>query len=520
LNALGFGRSLLRALRHPITADKAADIMWRRVESRVENFISLLLSAVFSKPGHPYDTMLRSAGYPPDRLAGLIRSMGIEDALLQLARDGVYLSVDEFKGKMPVIRNGVRLNLNPSDLDMASDSSVPLQSSGSRGPRMRTPIDVEGLQLLASYIPLILRGLDAGDQPVVLYYPMPSVPGIVHLITFALAGACPAAWFSQVPHPGFFRSIAGMELALLIGTARALGIHLPGPRAADIRNPITLVLWILRSCPAGAVIATFPGSALRLVRTAIQAGIRLPSLIFILGGEPITRRKREYLEKEGHRVFPWYSSVETGRIAVGCFNPAVPDDMHLLSDRLAAIIRPRTVDSSGLEREALLVTTLLTDSYKLLINVETGDEACLENRSCGCLWERLGLTLHIHSIQSFEKLTLEGMTYVVDSLARLAEDILPARFGGTAGDYQFLEEEEEEGLTRLVVLVRPGIEAEEDLLRETVLEALREAAPIVTPMTDLLERASAITVRREHPRMTPSGKILPLRIRKPPGGAG
>jgi hypothetical protein len=112
------------------------------------------------------------------------------------------------------------------------------------------------------------------------------------------------------------------------------------------------------------------------------------------------------------------------------------------------------------------------------------------------------------------------MTYVVDSLARLAEDILPARFGGTAGDYQFLEEEEEEGLTRLVVLVRPGIEAEEDLLRETVLEALREAAPIVTPMTDLLERASAITVRREHPSMTPSGKILPLRVRKPPGGAG
>jgi hypothetical protein len=353
--------------------------------------------------------------------------------------------------------------------------------------------------------------LQARDLPVVLYYPMPSTAGIVHLIVFTLAGTPPAAWFSQVAVAPWWQSAVGWKLASLLATARLQGVHLPMPRPSDIHHPITLARWIQARCPQGALIATFPGSALRLLQAARSENLELPPLTFALGGEPVTKRKRGALEEAGHRVFPWFGTVETGRIAVGCLQPAAADDMHLLADRLSAIVRPRVVDASGAERGALLFTSVLTGARKMLLNVETGDEGLLEIHRCGCPWEALGLLLHVHSVQSFEKLTLEGMTFVVNALARLVDDILPSRCGGTPADYQFAEEEGRDGLTRLVASVSPAISADDDLIREVVLESLRISTPTVTPMTDLLARAAAVTVRREHPHITVSGKILTLR---------
>jgi len=511
LNSARFGQALLGALAHPYTVEQARELMRSRVKGRVDHFLSLCESAIYANPHSPYRPLLQGAGYTWERLSAFVRARGLEAALTQLATDGVYLDIEEFKGKKPIVRRGQTLRLAESDLDMVTGPSVFLQSSGSRGPAMRTPIGVEGLKLQACYLPLVMDVLQARDLPVVLYYPMPSTAGIVHLIVFTLAGTPPAAWFSQVAVAPWWQSAVGWKLATLLATARLQGVHLPMPRPSDIHHPITLARWIQARCPQGALIATFPGSALRLLQAARSENLELPPLTFALGGEPVTKRKRGALEEAGHRVFPWFGTVETGRIAVGCLQPAAADDMHLLADRLSAIVRSRIVDASGTERGALLFTSVLTGARKMLLNVETGDEGLLEIHRCGCPWEALGLLLHVHSVQSFEKLTLEGMTFVVNALAHLAEEILPAQCGGTPADYQFAEEESRDGLTRLVVSVSPTVSAEEDLIRRTVLESLRASGPAATRMTDLLARAAAVTVRREHPRLTGSGKILTLR---------
>ena len=512
LNSARFGLALLDALSHPYTAEQARELMRRRVERRVDHFLLLCESTIYANPhSHGvYRSLLQGAGYTWERLSALTRAHGLEATLIQLAADGVYLDIDEFKGKKPVVRRTLTLRVTPSDLDMVTGPSVPLQSSGSRGPAMRTPIGVEGLKLQACYLPLVAETLQAHELPVVLYYPMPSTPGIAHLIVFALAGMPPAAWFSQVPMGPWWKTAAGRSLAILVAAARLQQIRLPLPSLADIRHPAPLVRWIRKQCPRGALVATFPGSALHLLQAARSENLELPPLTFVLGGEPITERKRAALEEAGHHVFPWFATVETGRVAVGCLKPAAADDMHLLGDRLGAIVRPRIVDASGVERGALLFTSLLPEVHKLLLNVETGDEGSLETIECGCLWEALGLPLHIRVVRSFEKLTLEGMTLVVGALAHLAEEILPAQCGGTPADYQFAEEESRDGLTRLVVSVSPTVSAEEDLIRQTVLESLRASGPAATRMTDLLARADAVIVRREHPRLTGSGKILTL----------
>jgi len=64
---------------------------------------------------------------------------------------------------------------------------------------------------------------------------------------------------------------------------------------------------------------------------------------------------------------------------------------------------------------------------------------------------------HIHNIQSFGKLTSEGMTLIGTKVINVIEELLPSKFGGDSTDYQLLEEEDEKGLTRLNILVSPNV---------------------------------------------------------------
>ena len=514
ISEIRFGFSLVSALTEPISMEEARELMKHRVADRSDNFLALCDSEIFDKKSSPYKRLLDRAGYSRERLSHLVHSQGLERALSTLVADGVYLDIKEFKGQKPVVRPNLKMSFDASLTDISSGPSIPLRSSGSSGPRMTTHIGVKGLKFLSSYIPLILEGLDALSLPIVLYYPMPSVSGVVHLIIFAMAGFPPAAWFSQVPFPVRHRMRPLLQLMVLLAASRLRGLRLPFPGIAEIRHPAALASWLSRSCPQGAVVPTFPGSALHLLRTALSEGIKLPRLIFILGGEPLTERKFDFIRESGHHVYPWYSSVETGRIALGCFCGTSPDDMHVLADRVVSITRPYRPSYSELPSNAVLLTSVHPDSYKFLLNVETGDEAVLEERRCGCLWEEYGLTRHINTVRSYEKLTLEGMTYPAGDIFRLVEETLPAQCGGTAADYQLTEEENADGLTRLVVSVNPRLPVHEDEVRTTIYASLRQASAIYASMTDILKQASAVVVRREFPKLTCSGKIMTIR---PPG---
>ena len=67
---------------------------------------------------------------------------------------------------------------------------------------------------------------------------------------------------------------------------------------------------------------------------------------------------------------------------------------------------------------ALVYTTLLPYSPKVMLNVESDDYGELEARSCGCVFEELGLRLHLHTLHSYEKLTAAGTTFLGAELRR------------------------------------------------------------------------------------------------------
>ena len=198
-----------------------------------------------------------------------------------------------------------------------------------------------------------------------------------------------------------------------------------------------------------------------------------------------------------------------------CMDPLDDNDQHLLMDHLALITRRRQVPGTEVEVDAFCFTTLLPTARKLMLNVETDDYGVVEVRDCGCPWEEFGFKTHLREILSFRKLTGEGMTLVGSEMERILQEDLPARFGGTALDYQLLEEEDERGFTRLSIVVSPRISVDdEQAVIETLLSGLSRGSEGADGARATLSQAQTLRVKRMEPIWTARGKLMPLHLAK------
>jgi hypothetical protein len=280
-------------------------------------------------------------------------------------------------------------------------------------------------------------------------------------------------------------------------------------------DAIVVARWIAKTLAEHGVcvfIAT-PSIAVRTCVAAQEAGLNLTGAIIFGGGEAITPAKSKAIAATGARLVPLYFVVEIGAVGWGCARPADASDLHLIEDSLALVQHPRQVPSSELTVDSFYFTRLLPSAPKVMLNVETDDYGVIEERSCGCPLEDLGFTRHFRYVRSFSKLTGEGVTLVGTEMVRILEEVLPARFGGGPLDYQLLEEEDEQALTRLSLLVHPRIEiADEAEVIDTVLQALRQSSVAADLASAIWRHAGTLQVKREEPVWTARGKLMPLHL--------
>jgi hypothetical protein len=172
------------------------------------------------------------------------------------------------------------------------------------------------------------------------------------------------------------------------------------------------------------------------------------------------------------------------------------------------------VGGFGLTVDAFLFTSLLPTAPKVLLNVESGDYGMMEERTCGCGLGAVGLRTHVAEIRSFEKLSGEGVTFVQTDLLRILEHTLPARFGGTSTDYQILEVEGSDAITRLLLVISPRIGAiDEEHARRVFLDELGQDGLSAA----IWQRLDTVQVRRQWPEPTRAGKILPFHLLRATG---
>jgi hypothetical protein len=522
--ALGarFLASLPLFLRRRVTLEEARVTLLHRLEHREADFLSLAARAIYRYPGSPYHNLLSLAGCEYGDLEKLVGQEGVEGALQVLYRRGVYLTVDEFKGRRPVLRGSATLAIDPTRL-RNPDSAFHLlgQSSGSRGTRTVVPVDLAAIRDWAINYRLFLDAYGATNWRHAVW----AVPGgttMIILLLNAIVGAPPVRWFTQIDpaaprlHPRYPWS----DRALRWGSTLAR-VPLPGPVHVPLDDPLPIACWmaeVLR-CNGTPRLSTFASSAVRLCQAAAEAGIDLHGAQFTMFGESTTSARLAAVRRAGVAATPGYGSVECGIIGYGCLASTAPDDLHLFHD-LHAMIQPAAdTAESRLPPRTLLVSSLRRTAQFILVNVSLGDEAELVRRACGCPLERHGWTTHLHTIRSFEKVTAGGMTFRDADVIRVLEEVLPGRFGGGPTHYQLLEEEAEDGGRRVRLLVHPAVgPLDTEAVAEAFLAALGSGSDAEKVMTLQWRGAGLLHVERVAPRVT-GGKILHLHQAPRPAGA-
>jgi hypothetical protein len=447
-------------------------------------------------------------------LAALVDREGIEGALHTLYLHGIYLTVDEFKGRRPVVRGSLSMSVHPAQFaNTLAAVHIPTHSSGSRGDQTVAGISLTHLRDQAVGLCLFLEARGR-ERWIHGHCGIPGGSALHAMLRLSCAGLAPQVWFSHVdPSAPTLHARYRWSIRLVRLGSWLAGRPLDPPRYVRPDDPFPILEWMTQVRRQGMVshLRCTPSTAVRICEAAVDAGIDVSGMEFTPGGEPLTATRMAVIARAGAKAIPQYASVETGHMGYGCLTPSAPDDHHLLSD-LQAVVQPGpNANDPTLPPDAILVTSLRRTAPFILLNVSSGDLGRVEDRACGCPLERFGWRSHVHTIRSHEKLTTGGMTFLDSDLIRVLEEVLPKRFGGGPTHYQLVEEEDPGGRPVLRLLVHPAVgEIDPPAVRDTFLAAIGAGAGAARLMELFWRDSGVLRVERQAPLATVGGKILHL----------
>jgi hypothetical protein len=364
---------------------------------------------------------------------------------------------------------------------------------------------------------LMLDAFGVADCPTVHWSHILPGAGMRFMLTRARLGLHPEFWGSA---HGWFDSKSWLKYdaatLYMLFWLRLLGARVGLPRIVRL-DEARIIVERIRDVLARfgrCLVYSNVSCALRIAVAAEQAGVDFSRVSIRVGGEPLTAAKAARIRRSGARIIPTYGAIETGSIGMACSRPVEVDEVHFAADLFALVTHPHEIPGSGTV-EALNLTSIVPSSSKVMVNYQIDDYGIVRERNCGCPLHAAGYTRLLHSIRSYSKMLGEGVTLFGADLARIVEDVLPGRFGGSALDYQMAEAEDVNGLTRLHVRVHPRLGAvDEPAVVETVLRALRESSPRGDSGGGVWQQAGTLRVVRTAPVATGRGKLLPLDIRR------
>ncbi|MGQ9635061.1 MAG: hypothetical protein ACUVXB_12550 [Bryobacteraceae bacterium] len=500
-------------LATPVYPDPLA-VLQHQLEHRQETFLEMLRSAVFQDPKRPYFQMFEIAGCSYADLESSVRDRGLEPTLQQLLEAGVYLTHDEFKGKVPVVRSERFIATTPDSFRnplVRGGMSGLTSGSRSRGTRVlqdtRSRLYREAWQVLRYQ-----EWQVEGHLPITLNPILPSTTGLSFCLMQSRFGQPVRRWFTagdSVRRAGHYRLLT----CALVAAARRMGADLPFPTILPRNDFSPLARYIAEEKRRGARchVNAFTSPAVRVASAALQLGLDISGTVFTVGGEALTDAKRAVIESAGAEVYSFYPISEVGGVGVACRQMKSDNCVHLCHDRVAVIQRRTRTPAGGQEVDALYFTSLQTFAPFVLINAEMGDAGVIEPATCDCLFSRFGFRWQIRGVYSYGKMTGQGITLVGTDLLRILEQVLPARLGGAPGDYQLVEVEGADQ-TYIVLRVSPRIRGlTPERVRESFLKEVR--ACYGGSLADRTWRhAAGLKVVIAEPFATRTGKVLPLHL--------
>lgn len=510
--------ALRRFLREPLTLERAQQIVRARMAQREDHFLKLVERTVYQHPRSPYRTLLDAARCELGDLTALVKQKGIEHALCELREAGVYVTFEEFKGRKPIMRHGVQLQVTARDFNnplARLDFNLP--TGGSTGAAVNIGIDLDHLAALAPNQLVALSAQRLLDIPAIWWYGI--LPDFTpsKLLTHAYMRQLPHAWFS---HIGWHDSAGWLKYdaatLYMLFWLRLTRAKTQVPRVVRVidAHRIARGLQVLLDTHGRCLLFAQISRSTRVALAAREMDLDFTGVTIRGGGEPATPAKVRAIEQSGARYVSNYAMTDTGGVvASGCAQPADGSDVHVHQDAYALFAFPHRIPNFGVTVPAFNLTTLLPTAPKIMLNVQIDDYGIVEERQCGCELEQYGGTRHLRQIRSYSKLTGEGVTLIGNELVPILEQVLPARFGGSPLDYQLLEEEDARGFTRLSLIVSPRVQLpDERAVIECVLNALRESSAMADAARVVWQHAETLQIKRIEPIWTGRGKLMPLHL--------
>jgi len=514
-----FPFALKRFLRDTLTMERAREIVSERLEQREANFLRLMERSVYPHAQSPYLGLLKHAGCELGDLRALVMSNGLDSALTALRAGGVYVTFEELKGRKPIERNGFTREVTARDFDNpAARHDFTVQTGGSTGLATLVGQDLDHIAAGAPMQLLMLDAFDLLDVPTAHWSHILPGTGFRFILQRAYLRQFSEHWYSSL---GWKDSRAWLKYdaatLYMVFWARMNGLAFPFPEIVRLDDAIVVATWINKTLKerGKCYLATNVSHAFRVCVAARKAGLDLSGATFRMGGEPVTPAKARVMEDSGIRIITGYGMVEISAIGLGCANPIEAGDVHLASDTVALITHPHAIEGTDTTVPAFQITTLSESVPKLMLNVQVDDYGIVERRSCGCGLETAGYTTHLREIRSYSKLLGEGVTLIGNEMVHILEHVLPTRFGGSALDYQLSEEEDEQGLTRLYLVISPRVSIrDESEVIEALHNALHASSPAAGVASTVWKQAQSIRVKRAEPAWTARGKMMPLHIQR------
>ena len=501
-------------LRHTITPEEAGAFVDHELATRNEAFLRVVEEGVYANPKSPYLRLLRHAGIEFGEIRRLVSEVGLEGTLSRLYDAGVYVRQEEFKGREPIRRDGIEFEVKPEDFNspLARKPAFERRTSGSTGTPGRQGVSFEKAYDEAAFY-MVMRASEFGDRPLAIW----DDSNVRRLLRFAKIGRLPDKYFVTTAFQGdreglerwFQRNCAALF-------SRLLGRPLPRQETVTKDQAVVVARWLAEMTARGtpAAVEAHPSPAIRVCLAAREHDLDISGTLFTMGGEPFTPGKAAVMASVGAEPRVRWSMAEVEHVSAACAKPAALDDVHMLPHHSAMIQRDRLMGSSGETVPALILTSFIPTNSKIALNLDSGDYATVEERDCACPLGAMGLRTHLSTIRSYEKLTSEGVTFMGSRLYQLVEEVLPNRFGGEVNDYQ-IAEEEEDGLTRVSIVVSPRVGAvDEDAIVALVLESLQSshAGGGGALMAEQWRQSNTLRVVRREPYETRTAKVMPLHV--------
>ncbi len=503
-------------LRSPLPTN-LKDRIRRNFEQRSSNWLEVLRRVVFADHKHPYSRMFQLANCAYEDVADAVNKNGLEPTLEHLRRIGVYLDHDELKGKTPLIRSGQEIPAPPGSFTNPLPAGwLKGSSGGSRSAGTVTSNSTAHLSYLAGYASLNVEEFQLERGPYVIVRPtLPSIAGLYFCLFHFRLQCEMGPWFAyggSISDSLHYRALT----KYIVSLTRWYGFNAPRIEHLPPNDFTPVAAWIAAQKEQGkrCTLQAVASVGVRVGAAAREQRLDISGTLFLSGGEPLTAGKRKAVEAAGMEVHPSYWITEIGQIGHSCRRMTSGNQAHVFLDEVAVIRDRRTAPYSDRQVDSLLFTSLLPHCPHVLINAEMQDSGTLIQTDCDCVFSRLGFTTAVRDISSYGKLTGHGMTLVGTDVLEILEEQLPARFGGSAADYQLVEQEAERQ-TELILRVSPRVGASAADTKEFFMRALKDCYGGALA-SRVWGHANALRVEIAEPLRTKAGKMMALHLGGPP----